>query len=129
MHLQSSKKGAIREPGPGQVRSGHSVKLIPNETTNVKTSLFRLEKEKQKEKFDPVPLSWPCLTVKHSSQLSHSSPNKLFTGCGVYSPLCMNVHGICMGFLQSEANPKKPSSQQTTHLSEKSKHIIPPLLS
>jgi hypothetical protein len=98
-------------------RSGQSVKLIQNETTNVKTSLFRLDKEKHKEKFQPVPLSWPCLPVKHSSQLSHSSQNIFFTGRGMLSPLCMNVHGVCMGFLQSEANPKKPSYQQTIHVS------------
>jgi hypothetical protein len=64
-------------------RSGQSVKLIQNETTNLKTRLFRLDKEKQKEKFQPVPMSWPCLPVKHSSPLSHSSPNKFsrVTGC------------------------------------------------
>jgi hypothetical protein len=109
-------------------RSGQSVKLIQNETTNEKKILSRLDKEKQRDKFQPVPLSWPCLPVKHPSPLSHSSQNKLFTGRGMLSPLCMNVHGICMGLLQSEANPQKPSSQQTTHLSEKSKHSIPPLL-
>jgi hypothetical protein len=121
-----SPKGVHKRAGSG---SGQSVKLIQNETTNLKTSLFRLDKEKQKKKFHPVPLSFPCLPVQHSSPLSHSSQNKLFTGRGMLSPLCMNVHGICMGFLQSEANPKKPSSQQTTHMYEKSKHSIPPLLS
>jgi hypothetical protein len=126
MPMQSPKKGGHQRAGS---RSGQSVKLIQNETTNVKASLFRLDKEKQKEKFQPVPLSWPCLPVKNSSPLSHSSHNIFFTGRGMFSPLCMNVHGICMGFFQSEANPKNPSSQQTTHLSEKSKHSIPPLLS
>jgi hypothetical protein len=126
MPLQSPKKRGHQRAGS---RSGQSVKLIQNQTTNVKTSLFRLDKEKQKDKFQPVPLSWPCIHVKHSSPLSNSSQNKLFTGRGMLSPLCMNVHGICMGFLQSEANPKKPSSQQTTHMYEKSKHSIPPLLS
>jgi hypothetical protein len=32
---------------------GQSVKSIQNETTNLKTILFRLDKETQKEKFQP----------------------------------------------------------------------------
>jgi hypothetical protein len=81
-------------------RSSQSAKLIQNETTNLKTRLFRLDKEKQKVKFQPAPLSWPCIPVKHSSPLSHSSPNKFSRVAWWWVAGCYHHNAwMCMVFI------------------------------